>query len=343
MFGGMNAANAQVTSKNNAQLRKALKQFPAADANSDGVLTMQEGLAFRQRQKSKRNAAPAAKIPLTHADIAYGPHRKNVLDLWLAETDAPTPLLICIHGGGFSGGDKRTFHNSPLVPAMLDHGISVATMNYRLTEGGKNPYPAAMHDAARGVQFLRHHADRFNLDPARFAATGGSAGGTITLWLGFHDDLANPDSDDPVLRQSTRLTACAPSAAQPSLHLPTLLGWFGVEKLAEHGGGRPLFGIPPDAPLEMTPRVDRLSRDASPITHLTPDDPPVFFTAGRYRTVNESMSPNVWVHHPIMGIQLGKAMDVAGVPCFVSYEGGPAVTEFDNAADFIIQQLTTGS
>ena len=83
---------------------------------------------------------------------------------------------------------------------MHDAGISVASINYRLTDGGKNPYPIPMHDSARAVQFLRYHADQYNLDKSRFAATGVSAGGCMLMWLGFHEDLADPDNQDPVLR-----------------------------------------------------------------------------------------------------------------------------------------------
>jgi len=46
-----------------------------------------------------------------------------------------------------------------------------------------------MHDCARAIQFLRSKAARWNIDPKRIAATGGSAGAGISLWLGFHDDL----------------------------------------------------------------------------------------------------------------------------------------------------------
>ncbi|MCO8121269.1 alpha/beta hydrolase [Stieleria sp. TO1_6] len=282
-----------------------------------------------------RGLAPS----ITHANVKYGPYKRNVLDLWLAESDQPTPLLICIHGGGFSGGDKSQFHTSNTVKTMLDHGVSVATINYRLTEGGRNPYPIPMHDGARAVQFLRSKAAEYNLDKNRFAATGGSAGGTIALWLGFHDDLADPNSDDPVLRESTRLIACAPVVAQPSVHLPTLLKWFDVESLKEHPGGRPLFGLPRGGELTITEHLDRASRDASPISHLTKDDPPVFFTAGDYKTINKDMNPNVWVHHPLMGVKLKEAMDEIGIESHVMYPGGPELESYRDPIEFILSKL----
>ncbi|MGB9606526.1 MAG: hypothetical protein ACPL88_11690, partial [Bryobacteraceae bacterium] len=52
--------------------------------------------------------------PPDAADVSYGPHERNVLDLWKAHSAKPTPLVIYIHGGGFRAGDKRT-----LPPALL--------------------------------------------------------------------------------------------------------------------------------------------------------------------------------------------------------------------------------
>ena len=96
-------------------------------------------------------------------------------------------------------------NNPILLKDCLDSGISVAAINYRYSTQAIAPAP--FQDGARAVQFLRSKAKDWNLDPQRFAATGGSAGAGISLWLGFHNDLADPKSEDPVLRQSTRL-AC---------------------------------------------------------------------------------------------------------------------------------------
>ena len=99
----------------------------------------------------------------------------------------------------------------------LDAGMAVAAVNYRLS--GNAPYPAQMHDCARAVQFLRSKAGALGLDPLRVSATGGSAGGTIALWLAFHADLARQGSDDPIERQSTRLS-CVCAANAPTLLEP---------------------------------------------------------------------------------------------------------------------------
>ncbi|MDP6506223.1 MAG: alpha/beta hydrolase fold domain-containing protein, partial [Planctomycetota bacterium] len=130
---------------------------------------------------------------------SYGPHERNVFDLWLAKSSRPTPLVLYIHGGGFKGGDKDS-QDPELLAEYLESGISVAAINYRLSVLNNAPFPAAHLDSARALQFLRHNGQNWNLDPDLVAATGGSAGAGISMWLGYHDDLAEPDSDDPVAR-----------------------------------------------------------------------------------------------------------------------------------------------
>src|ERR1019366_5936823 len=156
---------------------------------------------------------PKANLPTpTYENVKYGPHERNVLDFWQAKSDQPTPVLVSIHGGGFVGGNKSV---SPvLLKECLESGISVAAINYRYSTQAIAPAP--FHDGARAVQFLRSKAKDWNIDSKRFAATGGSAGAGISLWLGFHKDMADPKNDDPVPRQSTRLTCMFVTEGQTS-------------------------------------------------------------------------------------------------------------------------------
>ena len=152
----------------------------------------------------------------THKNVSYGPHERNVIDLYLVESDTPSHLYVFIHGGGFQGGDKSNIPQE-LQEGLLEAGISIAAINYRLS--GTDPYPAAMEDSVYALQFLRHNASQWNLDPTKVAAGGGSAGGGITFWIGFRQDLADPDSKDPVKKQSTRLTCIASWSTQSSYDL----------------------------------------------------------------------------------------------------------------------------
>jgi acetyl esterase/lipase len=321
------------------QLARWLQQYPAADTNRDGVLTEEEAQAFREKLRGRRIEVT---IPPTHADVVYGSHPNNVLDVWLVPSDTPTPLVVFIHGGGFRGGDKRMDWENSLIENMHKEGISVASINYRLTEEGllregKNMYPAPMHDGARALQFLRYSASKYNLDKTSFAATGGSAGGMMLMWLGFHPDLAQPDHEDPVLRESSRLQVLAPINGQTSVYGPTLGEWFGVSSLNMSTRKKTIQSSIEDPPIE---KQLALALDASPITHLTPDDPPIYLLyRGPNEPVDEETSWGTWVHHPMLGIKLKEAMAKLGMECYLEYKDGPPVTEYESQQDFIIRKL----
>lgn len=288
--------------------------------------------------------ASAELPPPTHADVAYGSHPRNVLDLWLAPSDKPTPLLVNIHGGGFRGGDKRKF-NASLIEMMHKEGISVASINYRFKENGKGRfegedplYPAIVHDGARALQFLRYQATKYNLDKTRFGATGGSAGGQMLMWLGFHSDLAQPNHKDPVLRESSRLQALAPRGGQTSVHGPTLREWFGVKSL--NLSKRKGIVQSSSEARQPTEQELALSLDASPITHWTKDDPPIYlYYSGPNEPVDETTPWGTWVHHPMFGIKLKEAMYYKGMECYLQYKGGPPVKAYQSHYDFIIKTL----
>jgi acetyl esterase/lipase len=91
------------------------------------------------------------------------------------------PLVVWIHGGGWSRGDSRTnaaFANFPSVLASLAaRGYVVASVNYRLSAEAR--FPAAIQDVKAAIRFLRANASRFGIDPARVLVWGGSAGGQL--------------------------------------------------------------------------------------------------------------------------------------------------------------------
>src|SRR6187551_3852622 len=82
---------------------------PARAASRRLFLILALALAFGFRPvTAQQPAKPAAPtLPPTHANVQYGPHERNVLDFWKAESEQPTPVLVFIHGGGFVAGDKR--------------------------------------------------------------------------------------------------------------------------------------------------------------------------------------------------------------------------------------------
>lgn len=273
--------------------------------------------------------AAVLAAPPTHADVAYGDHERQRLDLYLVPDAAePTPLLIYIHGGGFTHGDKGKLADH-LVRAMHAEGISVAAINYRFVT--TDPLPAAMLDGARAVQFLRAHAEKYNLDTQHFAATGGSAGAGISLWLAMHDDLADPESDDPIARQSTRLSCVVANQAQVSYD-PRFWKEIGLERALQHRSFPQMYGH--DVEDES---VLALYEASSPIHFLTADDPPMRLDYAARDVIADDTPMSALIHHPRQGLTLREACEPLGVTCEVNYPGGGKPKE--TAVAFVVRHL----
>ena len=294
------------------RLKQLLKRFPDADANRDGVLTVQEANAYREKQggaKAGTKTAPVATVKPTHADVSYGPHGRNVLDFYRADSDSPTPLIVYIHGGGFVGGNKDSF-SPAMLQGALDSKISFASIHYRFVDGEEVIFPAPQHDGARAVQFLRSKAKEWNIDPERVACYGGSAGAGISMWIGFHDDLANPKSDDPVLRQSTRIQAIGTFGGQAfydPIKIKELIGG----RAWEHPSIFKVHGVKnAEEALNPTPEQKKLYDEGSAITFLTKDDPPLYMVYSEADgPLPEDARPGQGIHHPNFGKLLKREMD----------------------------------
>jgi acetyl esterase/lipase len=276
-----------------------------------------------------RRPANVQTVP-THANVSYGPHERNVMDVYLADAATPAPLVLYIHGGGFRGGDKRSLREADLQQ-FLGSGFSVAALNYRLTDVA--PAPAAYLDCARALQVLRHRAKEWNLDPQRVASTGSSAGAGTSLWLAFHDDLRDPASDDPVSHQSTRLSCVAVSNGQSSYD-PRFAEQIGIPRpnFERHVFFLPFYGITAD---EIdTPKAYARYEEMAPVTHLTADDPPVLMDYGYAPVPVDAQSDlGLVVHHPYLGIALKERMDRLGIECIVQHgatSGGGKVRHGDD-------------
>ncbi len=308
------------------KLQERLRKFPEADANRDGVLTEQEARAHQSGRKEGKSAAAAkseraGSTTPAFADVAYGPHARNVLDFWRAPSERPTPVLVFFHGGSFKAGDKANVLARPIFTECLRAGISVVSVNYRFSTDA--PFPAQMHDGARAVQWVRSKAQEWGIDPARIAVSGTSAGATLALWIALHDDLAEPASQDVVARQSTRVICASPHNGTAGLEPDYFKQHAGVTRLG--AAIYQLFGATAEAGL-ATPEKRALVREAAPLTHATPNDPPLFLTyAGdpAEAPFKADAPQNAWIHHVSLGVPLKKRYDELGLACEFYYKSKP--------------------
>lgn len=267
-------------------------------------------------------------------NVPYGSHPRQVLDFYPAPSDKPTPVVFYIHGGGWRNGDKK-INPKP----FLDKGISVVAINYRFVQHGVEekivpPVKAPLEDAARALQFVRSKAGEWNIDKKRIGATGGSAGGCSSLWLAFHDDMADSASKDPVARESTRLYCAAVNGAQTSLDPRELREWMPNYNYGAHAFGLPNF----QSLIDNRDKVLKWIKEYSPIEHVTKDDPPIALFYGGDKNAKVGDSPKDPTHSPILGIKLEEKLKATGVEVILVYPGRPN-EKYKTSTDYLIDRL----
>ena len=294
--------------------------------------------AFTFAQPKANPAAYDAAVPKpTMAGVQYGDHQRHVLDFWKAESAKPAPLAFVIHGGGWVGGSKERAQRFVDVQALLDAGISVVAINYRLISRNapskvKPPVKAPLHDAALALQFVRSKAEAWNIDKARIGAAGGSAGACSSLWLAFHDDLADPNSDHVVARQSTRLWCAAVIGAQTTLDPQQMKTWTPNSRYGGHA-----FGIQ-GFPKFLAERENILPwiAEYSPYALVTQDDPPVYLLYSRPPELGKPQKDPT--HTSNFGVKLQEHCKATGVGCELVYPGAPNVKHKTTTA-YLIETL----
>ena len=302
-------------------------------------------IALAQSQPKAKAAKAAAKaaaenppvVPPTLAEVPYGPHERHVLDFWRAASATPTPVVFVIHGGGWQGGEKERVNKFVNVAGLLAQGISVVAINYRFikhaeAEGVTPPVKAPLHDAARALQFVRSQAAAWNLDKTRIGAAGGSAGACSSLWLAFHDDLADPKSADPIARESTRLYCAAVTVAQTTLDPVQMKSWTPNSNYGGHAFGLGSF----EQFLAARDRLQPLIAEYSPYHLVTKDDPAVYLFYNATPALGQEVkNPS---HTANFGVKLQERCQSLGVACELMYPGAPSA-KHATAQDYLIAKL----
>jgi acetyl esterase/lipase len=182
-------------------------------------------------------------------------HEPLLLDLARPkEGTGPFPAVVCIHGGGFRAGTREGY--DPLCVKLAGQGYVAVTITYRLSPA--YTFPAAVHDCKAAVRWLRANASRYQVDPNRIGATGGSAGGHLALFLGVTAGIK--EFEGPGHPEQSSAVSCVVSYSGPSdftksygksvdaqVVLPLFFGGNLEQKPHEHIRGSPLYWVTPNA------------------------------------------------------------------------------------------------
>ncbi len=222
------------------------------------------GIVWVARYQSLVDDEPDIVLSPDIPDITYCTMDGEPLamDLYLpAGSGSPSPLLVYVHGGSFTSGDKRKGSGIIDIPAMTERGYAVAAVNYRLMPD--YPFPAEVTDAKCAIRFLRTHADEYNLDVEKIGIWGGSAGGHLSAMIGLtNNDPRFEAGGYP--EQSSHVEAVVEMFGPMDLTLP--MDWLQRQLLLR------AFGT--DS--ADSPQL----RDASPVFYVSADDPPFLIMNG---------------------------------------------------------------
>lgn len=215
----------------------------------------------------------AAEDVIIETNLTYAQRGDVKLQLDLArprEGNGPFPAIVFIHGGGWSGGNRQGYRG--YLEQAAQRGYVALTISYRLTQPDQNkkpanPHPAQIHDCKAAVRWLREHAADYKVDPQRIGVTGGSAGGHLSLLVGLTEPKDGLEGETSRPELSTRVQAVVnvfgptdlARLAETSAGTLDLLKWFCNGSVAEK------------------PEV---YRQASPLTFVTQDDPPILTLHG---------------------------------------------------------------
>jgi acetyl esterase/lipase len=280
-------------------------------------------------------ATPQLPTP-THYDVSYGPHSKQLIHFWQAESEQPTPVLLFIHGGGWMAGGRLSGLVNTL-PNFLKEGISVASVEYRfIPEATKDglipPVKGPLHDAARALQFVRSKASEWNIDKDRIGASGGSAGACSSLWLAFHDDLADPKSKDPVARESTRLWCAAVNGAQTTLDPKQMKEWTPNSRYGGHAFG--INGFP-----QFLAKRDTILpwiAEYSPYANVSKGDPAVYLYYSAPPALGKDQKDPT--HTSNFGVKLQEHCQANGVKALLYYPGAKGM-KYTTTESYLIANL----
>ena len=307
--------------------------------------------------------------PVYALDIEYDTDDPNrqAFHLFLPDTIGTYPLVIFTHGGGFTGGSRDGVLVDPGrmadIKFYLENGIAYASMGYRLLTTNQPDTVGVikcLNDSKRGLQFIRHHASDLHIAPETIALTGTSAGAGTSLWMATRNDMADPNSPDPVLQQSTRVCAVGMGASQSTYDL---YKWESLVYQNYDGQGSnytvdsmvndlgfPLFssfygGVDSNYHFLYDPALIQYREDVDMLFHMSSDDPPIYFRNGSGAT---HPSQDLY-HHSRHGVVLNDAALQAGLPEVRADipAQGINTTQGESLNDFILRHinncaLTTG-
>lgn len=189
------------------------------------------------------------------------------MDIWQPkQSNSKKPVIIYVHGGGFSYGDKSEIANNPMAAHWLGRGYLVASINYRLSP--ESIFPSQVEDVKCAVRYLRENAVKYGINPDKIGACGGSAGGYLVNMMGLCDASAGFDSSGGYLNQSSKVQA--------------VVNLYGISDIVYQYENSSYEGAngPVSKFLGGADKFYQIAPKANPLNYVSEDDPPFLIMHG---------------------------------------------------------------
>ena len=237
------------------------------------VMLLLAGVARGEAPIHQDDAAPAV-----HKNVIYGMHGGLALLMDVNEpVESNGHALLFIAGSGWhwptdygAGGIKDAVAAAHLGGGIdrvfTRAGFTVFVINHR--QAPLFRYPAAVEDARRAVRYIRHHGNEYGVTEEAVAAFGISSGAHLVLMLALGDGEGDPESEDPVEHESAKIDVVAAFAGPTDLTAEDWVGTDGIPYVTS------FIGAPHDG------FSGGAHEEASPLTYVDGDDPPVLLIHG---------------------------------------------------------------
>lgn len=310
-------------------------RLPYLAAVAAAAFGFAHSIARSQPPPASTSAPPPNTPAPSHADVSYGSDPHQILDIYLPKKGvAPYPAIL------WFGGIWKAAKHPANLGFFESRGIALIAVETRTMEDAvaakeKEPVSYVQSDAIRAVQFIRHHAAKWQIDPARLATGGGSQGAQPALFVGCSRDWANAASADPVERESSLVTCVAAYRCQPTFDPVRMQEWVPGVKW-----GAPALGCSFEESLKRRSELLPTLRRWSPDYLLHGEAAPMFFeNEWGLEQPKEFTKENYDVHSPLWALGFQKLALAAGATCYVKFPGHPADEGGRDIWDFVARRL----
>jgi acetyl esterase/lipase len=199
-------------------------------------------------------------------DLPYGPDPEERADVIKHSLWANGAAVVMIHGGGWSEGER--LHMSADAQRLANEGFTVINISYRLGKAGKPHtfWPAQLQDAQLAVRWARKNAGELGIDAQRICAYGASAGGHLSMLLGYARTIQPGDRADIFTEQSPAVNCVVNVGGPANLSHPAIIAKISV---------LPFLGT------SKPEEIREILRAASPIHFLDENSAPTMIVQGR--------------------------------------------------------------